>query len=55
MGSPSEEVEEIREKTVREQVDIYRQLKEQLVRDAEKYRSEGRDRLAEIISESLNG
>ena len=55
MASPSEEVEEIREKTVREQVDIYRQLKEQLVRESEKYRREGRDRLAGIISESLNG
>lgn len=54
MASPSEEVEEIREKTVREQVDVYRQLKEQLARDVEKYRREGKDRLASIISESLN-
>lgn len=54
MASPSEEVEELREKTVREQINLYRQLKEQLVRDAEKYRREGRDRLAGIISESLN-
>ena len=53
MASPSEEVEELREKTVREQVDLYRQLKEQLTRNAEKYRREGRDRLAGIISESL--
>ncbi|MGI0021211.1 MAG: hypothetical protein ACREAY_12155 [Nitrososphaera sp.] len=53
MASPSEEVEEIREKTVREQVELYRQLKEQLVHEVEKYRSQGNDRLADIISESL--
>jgi gas vesicle protein len=53
MASPSEEVEELREKTVREQVNLYRQLKEQLVHDVERYRREGNDRLADIISESL--
>jgi gas vesicle protein len=53
MASPSEEVEEIREKTVREQVDLYRQLKEQLIHEIERYRSEGNERLARIISESL--
>jgi hypothetical protein len=53
MASPSEEVEELRERAVREQVDVYRQLKEQLVHEAERYRSRGNDRLASIISESL--
>jgi gas vesicle protein len=53
MTSPAEEVEEIREKTVREQIDLYRQLREQLIHEVEKYRSEGNDRLASIISESL--
>lgn len=53
MASPSEEVEEFREKNVREQVDIYRQLREQLIHEVERYRREGNDRLASIISESL--
>jgi hypothetical protein len=53
MTSPAEEVEEFREKTVREQIDLYRQLREQLIHEVEKYRSEGNDRLASIISESL--
>ncbi len=53
MASPAEEVEEIREKTVREQVDLYRQLKEQLVHEVERYRREGNDRLASIILDSL--
>jgi hypothetical protein len=52
MASPSE-VEEIRERTVREQVDLYRQLKAQLIHEIEKCRSEGNERLANIISESL--
>ena len=49
----SSEVEELREKTVRVQVDLYRQLKEQLVLYVERYRREGNDRLADIISELL--
>lgn len=53
MASPSEEVEELREKTVTEQIDLYRQLKEQLAHDVERYRREGNNRLADIISESL--
>ena len=53
MASPSEEVEELRERTVREQLDLYRQLKEQLTGEVERYRKEGNDRLASIISESL--
>ena len=52
MVSPSE-LEEIREKTVREQVDIYRQLKAQLIHQIGRWRNEGNERLANIISESL--
>jgi hypothetical protein len=51
MASP--EVEELMARNVRSQVDLYRQLKEHLVREVERYRSQGRDRLADIISESL--
>ncbi len=54
MASPSAEVEELRERTVREQLDIYRQLKEQLAGEVERCRKEGYDRSASIISESLN-
>jgi len=53
MASPSEEVEEFRERNVREQIGLYRQLREQLIHEVERYRSEGNDRLADIISESL--
>jgi hypothetical protein len=53
MASPSEEVEELRERTVREQLELYRQLKEQLASDAKRYHREGNDRLAGIITESL--
>jgi gas vesicle protein len=52
MASPAE-VEELRERAIKERVDLYRQLKEQLVQEVERYRSEGNDRLAKIISESL--
>lgn len=53
MASPAEEVEKIRERNVREQLDLYRQLREQLVNEVEKCRREGNDRLASIISKSL--
>jgi hypothetical protein len=53
MTSPAEEVEEIREKTVSEQVGIYRQLREHLLREVERYHGEGNERLARVISESL--
>ena len=53
MASPAQEVEEIREKTVREQIGLYKQLREQLIHEIERYRSEGNERLANIISESL--
>jgi tRNA uridine 5-carbamoylmethylation protein Kti12 len=51
MASP--EVEEITARNVKVQVDLYRQLREQLVQEVERYRREGNDRLASIISESL--
>ena len=52
-SSPPSEVEELRIRAVREQVDIYRQLRKQLINEAERYQKEGNDKLASIISESL--
>ncbi len=49
----SSEVEELRTRAVREQVDLYRQLKEQLINEVERYKREGNHKLASIISESL--
>jgi hypothetical protein len=49
----SSEVEEIQTRTVREQVDLYAQLRQQLLNEVNRYRSEGKDKLANIISESL--
>jgi hypothetical protein len=49
----SSEVEELRTRAVREQVDLYRQLKEQLIKEVEKYQKEGNHKLASIISDSL--
>ncbi len=51
--TPSSEVEELRTRAVREQVDLYRQLKEQLINEVEKYQREGNHKLASIISDSL--
>jgi hypothetical protein len=51
MTSP--EAEELMEENVRGQVNLYRQLREQLMHEVERYRSQGKDRLADIISESL--
>jgi hypothetical protein len=51
MTSP--EIERLMEENVRGQVDLYRQLKEHLVHEVERYRSQGNDRLANIILESL--
>ena len=39
---------------VRERTDLYRQLKEQLMVEVEKYREQGKDSLADIISKSLD-
>lgn len=52
-STPSSEVEELRTRAVREQVDLYRQLKEQLINEVEKYQKEGNHKLASIITESL--
>jgi gas vesicle protein len=53
MPSSSSEVEELRTRAVKEQVDLYRQLREQLMNEVERYQREGNDKLARIISESL--
>lgn len=50
----SSEAEEVQTRTVREQVSLYMQLKEQLLNEVDRYRSEGKDKLANIISESLS-
>ena len=52
-SSSSSEVEELRTRAVREQVDLYRQLKEQLTKEVERYQREGNHKLASIISDSL--
>ncbi|HZB80888.1 MAG TPA: hypothetical protein VE264_06405 [Nitrososphaera sp.] len=52
-STSSSEVEELRTRAVREQVDLYRQLKEQLINEVEKYQREGNHKLANIISDSL--
>jgi gas vesicle protein len=52
-STQSSEVEELRTRAVREQVDLYRQLKEQLINEVEKYQKEGNHKLASIITESL--
>ena len=52
-SNASSEVEELRTRAVREQVDLYRQLKEQLINEVEKYQREGNHKLASIISDSL--
>jgi hypothetical protein len=49
----SSEVEEVQARTVREQVSLYIQLKEQLLKEVSRYRSEGKEKLANIISDSL--
>ena len=41
------------EKSVHSQVDLYKQLKEQLLMEAETYRRSGRESLAKAILESL--
>jgi hypothetical protein len=53
MSLSSSEVEELRTRTVREQVELYRQLREQLTNEVERYHREGNHKLANIISESL--
>ena len=52
-SSPPSEVEELMTRAIRQQVDVYRQLREQLINEAERYQKEGNHNLASIISESL--
>ena len=52
-SSSSSEVEELSTRAVRERVDLYRQLREQLINEVERYQREGNHKLASIISESL--
>lgn len=51
--SSSSEVEELRTRAVREQVELYRQLRKQLTDEVERYHREGNHKLAKIISDSL--
>jgi hypothetical protein len=44
---------EIEVESVKKQVDIYRQLKEQLLADMKRYHSQGKDDLASIISQTV--
>ena len=41
-------------KAVRERTDLYKQLRDQLMAEVEKYREQGKDNLAEVISRSLS-
>ena len=52
-SSSSSEVDELRTRAVRERVDLYRQLREQLINEVERCQKEGNHKLASIISESL--
>jgi hypothetical protein len=45
---------DLQTKAVRERADMYKQLKEQLLVEVEKYREQGKDNLADIISKSLD-
>jgi hypothetical protein len=54
-SSSAAEIEELRTRAVREQVGVYRQLREQLINEVERYQREGNHKLASIISESLKG
>ena len=50
----SSDAEEVQKRAVNEQLDLYKQLREQLLHEVERYRSEGKDKLANIISQSLS-
>jgi hypothetical protein len=52
-SSSSSEVEELRTRAVREQVELYKQLREQLLNEIERYHREGNQKLANIISDSI--
>ena len=45
---------DLQTKAVLERADMYKQLKEQLLVEVEKYREQGKDNLADIISKSLD-
>lgn len=45
---------DLQSKAVRERADLYKQLKEQLLAEVARYRQQGKDGLADIISASLN-
>ncbi len=44
---------EVERETVKRQVDLYRQLKEQLMSDMKRYRKDGKLELADIIARSV--
>ena len=44
---------ELQVKAVRERTDLYKQLKAQLLVEVKKYREQGKDNLADIISRSM--
>lgn len=44
---------EIEVESVKKQVDIYRQLRDQLLEDMKRYRRQGKDDLASIISQTV--
>jgi hypothetical protein len=52
-SSFSSEVEGLNTRAVRERVELYRQLRKQLIIEVERYQREGNHKLASIISESL--
>jgi hypothetical protein len=49
----SKQTEEVRAKAVQGQVDLYKQLRDQLLIEVERYRENGEDDLARIILDSL--
>ena len=44
---------DVEKETVKKQVDIYRQLREQLMADMKRYRKDGKMELADIIARSV--
>jgi len=50
----SAELNDFQNRAVRQRTDLYRQLREQLLDEVTRYRREGKDTLADIISHSLN-
>ena len=49
----SADSEELQTKAIRERTDIYKQLRSQLLVEIKKYREQGKDNLADIISRSM--